>query len=61
MQQWEVDVFVEEDDKRRVSTVTIDAKTEDEAVRRAKSEISRALAFLSPFAKVIGAKARRKS
>jgi hypothetical protein len=44
-----------------VSTIAIDANSEDEAVRRAKAEISRALAFLSPFAKVLGAKARIRS
>jgi hypothetical protein len=60
IQSWEVDVFVEEDDERRVSTITIEASDADEAVLRAVAEISRALTFLSPFAKVLGARARRR-
>jgi hypothetical protein len=56
----EVDVFVEEDDERRISSVTVEADSEDEAVRRAIAEFSRALRFLSPFAKVVGARAKRK-
>jgi hypothetical protein len=60
LQLWEVDVFVEEDDDKRVSTITIEATSEDEARQRAVAEISSALAFLSPFAKVQGARVRRK-
>lgn len=56
-QEWEVDVFVEEDGVRSISSVTVVADDEDEAVRRAMAEVRRALAFLSPFAKVIGARA----
>jgi hypothetical protein len=59
-QQWDVDVFVEESGQRSISTVTVDADDEDEAVRNAMAEIRRALAFLSPFAKVVGARATRK-
>ena len=59
-QQWEVDVFVEEGGDRRISSVTVEADSEAEAVRRAIAEFSRALMFLSPVAKVVGARARRK-
>jgi hypothetical protein len=59
-QTWEVDVFVEENGRRTISTVRVEADDEDEAVRKAMAEIRRALAFLSPFAKVVGARATRK-
>lgn len=59
-QLWEVEVFVVEDGDRRISTVTVDADSEDEAIRKAIAEMGRALAFLSPFTKVVGARARKK-
>ena len=58
--QWEVDVFVEENDDRFVSSVTLEAESEAEAERLAMAEMSRALAILSPRSKVVGARARRK-
>jgi hypothetical protein len=58
--QWEVDVFVEENDDRFVSSVTLEAESEAEAERLAMAEMGRALAILSPRSKVAGARARRK-
>jgi hypothetical protein len=59
-QLWEVEVFVVEDGDEKVTTVSVEAESEEEAVQQAIAEISRALAFLSPFAKVVGAKGRRQ-
>jgi hypothetical protein len=58
-EMWEVEVFIEEEKHRRISTVTVEAGSEAEALRKAKVEISRALAFLQPLAKVTGARVRR--
>jgi hypothetical protein len=57
---WDVDVFANEDGEDKIFSVTIDAEHEDEAIRRATSEIRLALAFLNPFARVSGAKARER-
>ena len=58
-QEWHVEVFIEANGVPRVDSVTIEADSEEEAVRRAIAEISRALRFLEPLAKVTGARAKR--
>ena len=57
---WEVDVFVEENHRRLINSITVQAESEDEALRLAMAEMSRALAILSSRSKVVGARARRK-
>jgi hypothetical protein len=59
-QLWAVEVFVVEDGVERITTVTVEADSEEEATRQAIAEISRALAFMSPFTKVVEARARRQ-
>jgi hypothetical protein len=58
--RWDADVFVEEDGEHTITHVTVEAESEDGAVRRAMEEIRRALAFLNPLAKIVGARARRQ-
>jgi hypothetical protein len=43
-----------------ITTVTVEADSDEEAILRAIAEISRALAFMSPFTKIVGARARRQ-
>lgn len=59
-QLWAVEVFVVEDGAERITTVTIGADSEEEAIRQAIAELSRALAFMSPLTKVVEARARRQ-
>ncbi len=58
-QLWEVELDIVEQGDQRATTVTLEAESEEEAIREAIAEISRVLAFLSPFTKVVGARARR--
>ena len=57
---WEIDVFVEENERQLVNSITVQADGEAEALRLAMAEMSRALAILSSRSKVVGARANRK-